>query len=184
MEQKIDDVIIKTERLIIRNFSPDDYQDLYEYLSDSETYTYEPGEPISLEETKTICKERSKRNDFLAVESEHKIIGHIYFSQIDPKDLETWEIGYIFNTRFHGKGFATEAVRAVIENGFYEKNIHKIIAHCNPENLASWKLLERVNMKREGELRRNIYFNRNKNGEPIWQDTYEYGILKEDLENG
>jgi RimJ/RimL family protein N-acetyltransferase len=172
---------LKTQRLVIRNFVSNDYKDLYEYLSDKETYKYEPGEPITLEKAKDVCIERSKSNDFLAIELENKIIGHIYFSQIEPKNLKTWEIGYIFNKEFHGKGFATEAVKAIIENGFFEKDVHKIIAHCNPKNISSWKLLERIRMKREGKLRKNIYFVKDKNGEPIWQDTYEYGILKEDI---
>jgi RimJ/RimL family protein N-acetyltransferase len=172
---------LKTQRLVIRNFVSNDYKDLYEYLSDKETYKYEPGEPITLEKAKDVCIERSKNNDFLAIELENKIIGHIYFSQIEPKNLKTWEMGYIFNKKFHGKGFATEAAKAIIENGFFEKDVHKIIAHCNPKNISSWKLLERIKMKREGKLRKNIYFIEDKNGEPIWQDTYEYGILKDDI---
>jgi RimJ/RimL family protein N-acetyltransferase len=47
-------------------------------------------------------------------------------------------------------------------------NIHKIIAYCNPKNISSWKLLERANMKREGKLRKNVYFNVDINGNPIW----------------
>ncbi len=176
-------MFLRTERLLIRNFIPTDYNDLYEYLSDEETYKYEPGEPITLKKAKELCEERSKNNIFFAVELENKIIGHIYFEQIEPEHLKTWEIGYIFNKRFHGKGFAAEAAKAVIQNGFNEKEVHKITAHCNPKNISSWKLLERVKMKREGKLRKNIYFKKDKNGEPIWQDTYEYGILKEDIEN-
>jgi hypothetical protein len=38
-------------------------------------------------------------------------------------------------------------------------------------------------MKREGKLRKNIYFRKDDNGNPIWLDTYEYGLLKIDLEN-
>ena len=44
--------MLSTQRLIIRPFHKNDYQDLYEYLSLKETYQYEPGEPISLEEAK------------------------------------------------------------------------------------------------------------------------------------
>jgi RimJ/RimL family protein N-acetyltransferase len=69
---------------------------------------------------------------------------------------------------------------AVLEYGFKNMNIHKVIAHCNPKNISSWKLLERVKMKREGKLRENIYFNNDENGNPIWLDTYEYGLLKSD----
>jgi len=171
---------IETKRLLIRNFIEDDYNDLYEYLSDKETYRFEPGEPITLETAKDLCKERSKTGNFLAVQLGNKVIGHIHFDQTEPKKSLTWEVGFIFNRKYHGKGYATESLRAIIEHGFRNMNIHKIIAHCNPKNVASWKLLERVKMKREGKLRKNIFFNKDKEGNPIWLDTYEYGLLRND----
>ena len=174
-------ILIKTKRLIIRNFKDNDYKDLFEYLSDKETYKYEPGEPITIETSKNLCKKRSKNNDFLAVQLKNKIIGHIYLGQIEPKTIKTWETGFIFNKKYQGKGYATEALKTVVEYGFKKMDIHKIIAHCNPKNTSSWKLLERIKMKREGKLRENIYFNVDKKGNPIWNDTYEYGLLKKDL---
>jgi len=173
-----------TERLKIRQFTKNDYSALHEYLSDKQTYKYEPGKPITIEKAKKLCIERSKNKIFSAVEliSEHKIIGHIYFNIIEPKHLLTYEIGFIFNKKYQGKGFATEAIQYFIDNQFLKSNIHKIIAHCNPKNIKSWKLLERLNFKREGKLRKNIFFNKDKNNNPIWLDTYEYGLLKEDKE--
>jgi len=172
-----------TERLKIRQFTKDDYIDLHEYLSDKQTYKYEPGKPITIKKSKKLCIERSKNHIFLAVElkSENKIIGHIYFNKIEPKNLLTYEIGYIFNKKYYGKGFATEAIQYFIKQQFSELNIHKIVAHCNPKNIKSWKLLERLMFKREGKLRKNIFFNTDKNNNPIWLDTYEYGLLKEDI---
>ena len=55
---------------------------------------------------------------------------------------------------------------------------------CNPKNERSWKLLERLHMRREGLLLQNIYFETDRNGAPIWLDTYEYAILKEEWCNG
>ena len=49
---------------------------------------------------------------------------------------------------------------------------------CNPVNTTSWRLLERLGMRREGHLIQNIYFKKDENGEPIWSDTFEYAILK------
>ena len=175
-------ISMKTKRLLIRNFKEDDYYDLYEYLSDKEIYRFEPGEPITINTAKKLCKERAKNNNFLAVQLENKIIGHIYFGQIKPEKLLTWETGFIFNRKYHGKGYATESLRAVIKYGFQNLNIHRITAHCNPKNIPSWKLLERVKMRREGKMRENIYFNDDVNGDPIWLDTYEYGLLKKDLD--
>jgi RimJ/RimL family protein N-acetyltransferase len=181
MSGKFKNISIKTKRLLIRNFMEDDYNDLYEYLSDKETYKFEPGKPITIEAAKNLCKERAKNNKFLAVQLKKKVIGHIYFGQIKPQNLMTWETGFIFNKKYQGKGYAAESLTAVIEYGFKNMNIHKITAHCSPENVASWKLLERVKMKREGRLRKNIYFNKDEKRNPIWLDTYEYGLLKNDL---
>jgi len=172
-----------TEKLKIRKFKENDYTDLYEYLSDRQTYKYEPGKPITIEEAKRLCVARSKNRRFFAVKlkSENKIIGHIYFNAIEPKKLLTYEIGFIFNKKYQGKGYATEAIRNFINHQFSISDIHKIIAHCNPRNIKSWKLLERLKFKREGKLRKNIFFNKDENNNPVWLDTYEYGLLVEDL---
>jgi len=172
-----------TERLKIRPFTINDYTDLYEYLSDKQTYEYEPGKPITTEQSKELCIERAKNRTFFAVElkSENKVIGHIYFNKTEPKELLIYEIGYIFNKKYQGHGYAAEAMQYFIERQFSETDIHKIIAHCNPKNIKSWKLLERLKFKREGKLRKNIFFKKDKNKNPIWLDTYEYGLLKEDI---
>ena len=145
MNKKSKKISIETKRLIIRNFMVNDFKDLFEYLSDIEIYRFEPGSPINIEMAKYLCKERSKSNKFLAVVLKNKVIGHIYFSQIEPKELMTWETGYIFNREYQKNGFATESLKAVIEYGFKNLYVHKIIAHCNPKNISSWKLLERTN---------------------------------------
>jgi len=175
--------IIITERLILRQFTKNDYIDLYDYLSNKQTYKYEPGKPINIKKSKELCIKRSKNRTFFAVvlKSENKLIGHIYFNRIDPKHLLIYEIGYIFNRKYQGKGFATEAIQNFIKDQFTKSNVHKIVAHCNPKNKKSWQLLERLKFKREGKLRKNIFFNKDKNKKPIWLDTYEYGLLKEDI---
>jgi RimJ/RimL family protein N-acetyltransferase len=74
-------------------------------------------------------------------------------------------------------GYATEAARAVMEDAFTGRDARRVIAMCNPLNAPSWRLLERLGMRREGHIRENIYFKEDATGEPVWQDTYEYGIL-------
>ena len=100
---------------------------------------------------------------------------------MEPTEFQIYEIGYIFNQNYHGNGYATESIGKFIEYKFSELNIHKIVAHCNPKNIPSWKLLERLKFKREGKLRKNIFFHKNQKDEPIWLDTYEYGLLFEDF---
>ena len=52
----------------------------------------------------------------------------------------------------------------------------------NPLNTASWRLLERLGMRREGYLMQNIVFHRDEEGQPLWQDTYAYAMLAEEWE--
>lgn len=66
------------------------------------------------------------------------------------------------------------------EEALNEWGARSVIAVCNPLNSYSWKLLERLGMRREGTLLQNIYFKTDQEGNPIWCDTYEYGILKEE----
>jgi len=168
---------------MIRPFLENDYKDLHEYLSLKETYQFEPGEPVSLEEAKKIASERAKGTDFGAVtlKDNKKLIGHVSFIQTEPKYLLTWEIGFIFNPAFRNKGYASEAARAIITHAFTKLGAHRIVGHCTPENIPSWKVLEKCGMKREGLLRKNVFFRKDKNGKPHWLDSYDYAMLAEDL---
>ena len=170
---------IETERLIIRRFKEEDWKDLYEYLSDEEVVRYEPYQTFSVEEAQREVKGRAESPNFFAVclKKNNKLIGNVYFAK---QEFKTWEIGYVFNRVYQGKGYATEAAKAVIEYGFEMRGARRIIAMCNPLNMASWRLLERLGMRREGHLRQNIYFKKDEQGNPIWSDTYEYAILKEE----
>lgn len=167
---------LMTERLYLRCFREKDWEDLYEYLSDENVLRYEPYEVFDREQCRQEAIHRSQNQDFLAVclKETDKVIGNLYFSK---QEFDTWELGYVFNGAYQGKGYATEGARAVLEEAFEQLGAHRIVAMCNPENEASWRLLERLHMRREGHLVRNIYFKRDESGAPIWQDTYEYAML-------
>lgn len=173
---------MQTERLFIRNFKAEDWHDLYEYLSQKEVLKYEPEPERTEEECKSIAIERSKSNIFWAVihKESRKMIGHVYFCQSEPKEFLTWEIGYIFNPKYYRYGYATEASRRIMKYGFEQLGAHRIIGMCNPENTPSWKLLERLSMRREAYQKKNIFFKRTSDGNPVWLDTYQYAMLSEE----
>jgi RimJ/RimL family protein N-acetyltransferase len=173
---------LQTARLLIRRFQAQDWRDLHEYLSQKEVLTYEPGNESDEEECQRLALERSQRNDFWAVclRESGKLIGHVYFSQQEPQAFLTWEIGYIFNPTYYGQGYATEACRALLRYGFIQLGAHRIIALCNPENTASWRLLERLSMRREGYFKKKAFFRTTDDGLPLWHDAYEYAILEEE----
>ena len=174
---------ITTERLILRAFCLADADDLYAYLSDERVYQFEPGAPIDREQAKKMAAEFSTSSDFWAVEvqAEQKVIGQVYFKQIDPLHLMTWELGYILSPHYQRQGYASEAAAALVRHGFANWSIHRVVAHCNPQNSASWKLLEKIGFRREGLLKKNVYFRKDAAGEPLWTDTLVYARL--DSEN-
>jgi [ribosomal protein S5]-alanine N-acetyltransferase len=176
----------QTARLVVRSFCSEDAPDLFEYLSNPLVYLYEPGDPISRAKADSLASDFARSPDFWAVEltCEHKLIGQIYFSQIEPYHLMTWELGYILSPDYQRKGYTSEAAGTLVRYGFSTGQIHRIIAHCNPDNMASWKLLERIGFRREGLLHKNIYFRKNASGEPNWIDSFVYGMLAEDLRGG
>ena len=161
--------IIETERLIIRPFKDSDKRDLCDYLSLPEIYEFEPGQPITMDEATELASERAKGNDFWAVELKmnNRMIGHLYLNQIEPKDRMTWELGYIFNPKYHRKGFASEASLSLVTFAFEQYIAHRIMARCIPENIASWKLLERIGFTREAHFRRYGFFKKDEDGLPI-----------------
>jgi [ribosomal protein S5]-alanine N-acetyltransferase len=175
-------VIMETERLIIRKFKNDDWKDLYEYLSQESVVKYEPYDVYSEAASKQEAVNRSKNDAFWAVclKENNKLIGNVYFEQQEPKDFLTWEIGYVFNPLYYGKGYATEASKRILQYGFEQLGAHRIIARCNPENSASWKLLERLSLRQEGHFKKPAYFKKTIDGKAIWHDAYQYAIIEEE----
>ncbi len=100
---------------------------------------------------------------------ENILIGHIAFFKYFGN--HTYEIGWVFHPDFHNKGYASEAARAVLEYAFTKMKIHRIIATCQPENISSFRVMEKIGMRREG------------NGNDWW-DEYYYAILKDEWGEG
>ncbi len=116
-------------------------------------------------------------DDFAAIElkSEKKVIGNVYFGS---RDFEAREIGYIVNKKYQRCGYAFEAITEMMKLGEKE-HIHRLFAECDPRNICSWKLLEKLGFDREAFFKKNVYFKKDDNGNPLWQDTYVYGYLSD-----
>ena len=175
-------VVLETERLILRRFEPGDGEDLFEYLSDEETVRFEPYGVFTREQADAEAARRAGDEAFWAVcpKDSGKLIGNVYFCLQQPEQFRAWEIGYVFNRLFCGRGYATEAVVRVMRHGFEVMGAHRIEAHCNPLNERSWKLLERAGLRREGHFPQKAWFKRDASGQPIWHDAYAYGLLDEE----
>lgn len=167
---------IITKRLILREFRESDYDDLFEYLSQLEDDEFEGYPGITYENGRDHLNCRIESEEFYAVEMKEtgKVIGNIYFGK---RDFEAREIGYIINKNYQRKGYAYEALGAVIEEAF-RNGVHRVYAECDPRNECSWKLLEKAGLEREAHFKQNIFFHRDENGMPKWKDTYVYAMLR------
>lgn len=172
---KDNEILLETNRLIIRKYIESDFQDLYEYLSDEEVVKYEPYKPLSKEETKENLKWRINSDEMFAIvlKENKKMIGNVYLGKRDYNQLE---LGYVLNKNYWHQGYAKEAITQLLKNEF-SKGIHRIYAECDANNIASQKLLESLKFQKEALLKENIYFWKDENDKPIWKDTLIYALL-------
>ena len=167
---------IRTQRLLLRPFRESDYDDLFEFLSQLEDDEFEGYPGITCENGRQHLAYRLGSEEFCAMELKEsgKVIGNICCGN---RDFAAREVGYIVNKHYQRQGYAAEALSAVIAQAFRE-GAHRVYAECDPRNVPSWKLLEKVGMQREAHLRQNIWFRRNEYGRPVWKDTLVYAILE------
>jgi len=109
----------------------------------------------------------------LAVERKEdgKVIGLVGFI---CRDHRQGEIGWALGVEHRGQGYATEAARALMDYGFNSLGRHRIHADTSSDNLASWRIMERLGMRREALLRGSAY------EEGKWVDRYIYGMLADE----
>ncbi len=128
------DIIIETDRLILRRFNEEDLNDLFEYLSCEEVVKYEPYKAFNLTEAKKHLDWLVSTEEMIAVElkSNHKVIGNIYLGN---RDFQSLEIGFVFNKLYWNQGYAKESCSSIIKHSF-KNGIHRIYAQCDPKNIS------------------------------------------------
>lgn len=168
-------VLFTTERLAIRKFVADDFEDLADILTDRDVTYFEPYETFTKEACIQEAINFSKSKEFFAVVLENKVIGKIYFSD---KDFGSYEIGYTFNGEYQGKGYAYESVKGMMTYAFSVMGVRRIFAEINARNTKSIRLIERLGMRKEAEHKE--LFPRKEN-ENVFDDFYVYALLKKEF---
>lgn len=176
-------IILKSERLIIRPISENDIENIFELQSLQQTAKFNTSKvPTDINETKINVekwiaennKEKIKHFTF-AVEliDDEKFIGLIglHLGKEHYRNAEVW---FQYNYRFWNKGYATESLRKIIDFAFETLKLHRIEAGCAIENFGSISVLEKVGMLREAHTRQLLPL---KSG---WSDNYGYAILSGD----
>jgi RimJ/RimL family protein N-acetyltransferase len=167
---------LRTDRLIIRDFEKKDAEGLFEILENPPVNCFMREKLNTLDEAEKEVERRCKEGGHFAVclSDTDLIIGDLFAMKEEP---DTYSVGWNFNLNYGGKGYATEAAKALIEHLFHS-DARRIYAYAEDDNFSSQKLCERLGMRKEGLFIEFISFINNPDGTPHYENTYQYAILK------
>ncbi|MBO9534936.1 MAG: GNAT family N-acetyltransferase [Solirubrobacteraceae bacterium] len=171
---------VETERLMLRRAEPEDWAEVYAYTRLKEVADYAGGQPDDEEEFEEKWASEMVLNRIVVL-LDGAIIGYvmlrIYDAWAQPEvrgdaAAVQAEVGYTFAPEAQGQGYATEAVRAVIDLSFGPIGLRRVTASVFTDNEPSWRLLERLGMRREAHtIADSLHRDRG------WLDGYDYALL-------
>lgn len=169
---------LETDRLLLLPLTEGDFLNIHEMNAFNQVAQYNTiGIPKDISVTTALLEEVLRNESALAwcirTKESNAFVGEIGIN-LSSERYRKGEIHYNLHPDFWGNGFATEAVKAIINYGFSSLRLHRIEAGVATANTRSISLLERVGMTREGVCRKIL---------PLvsgWSDNYMYAILEED----
>lgn len=174
------DYPLHTERLQLRPFSRGDVDAVYAYRKREDVARYLFDVPLSREECALAVQQRTAQVA-LATEGDKIILGvelaqtGVLVGEVSliwrSVDARQGEIGWIFDPHYHGQGYATEAANLMLDLAFGPGDIHRVSARCDVRNEASWRLMERLGMRREAHFREHAIF------KSRWDEEFIYALL-------
>ena len=186
--------MLETDRLILRPFRMEDAADVYEYLKKPMVNCFACMKLNNLEEAQTAVAEKMTHHEYclaITLKSTGKVIGeieaHPESSQPDSAEnyaKDTFSPCWMLNPEYQGKGYAFEGAKAFFDYLFYQKGARRIYAYTEDYNKSSQHLCEKLGMRQEGFFREFVSFINDAEGNPIYENTLQYAILKKEWECG
>ena len=171
--------VLITGRLILRPYETGDFEAVHAYASIPEVSQYMDWGPNTTENTRDFvarCVDAAQSwqetGFFFAVvrKDDNRLIGGCDMSAERGATREGG-IGYCLHPDFWGRGYMTECAEALLKLGFEEMKWRRITSFCDPDNIGSWRVMEKVGMRREGHEREAKWF------KGRWHDWLKYAIL-------
>lgn len=174
-------MFLHTQRLLLRNFTASDLESFLAYRNDPQVAKYQSWTlPYAREKGRAFIAEMTdmhapKQGQWLQLALELKetgsLIGDVAFC-IKDDDARQAVIGFTIVSACWQKGFATEALTALLDYLFEDIDLHRVTADCDTENSGSWKTLEKLGFRREAHFVESVLIGNE------YTSEFHYGLLQ------
>jgi RimJ/RimL family protein N-acetyltransferase len=175
---------VRTDRLTLRRATPGDLEATWRFRRLGSVSRWLTRAPATLDEYRTQFGDPGRLAKTLVVQLDTEVIGdlmlqvHDAWAQaevVEQARAVQAELGWVLHPDHAGQGYATEAVRELIRICFVDLGLRRVTAGCFAANDASWRLMERVGMRREAyTVRESLH----RSGE--WLDGMGYALLADE----
>jgi RimJ/RimL family protein N-acetyltransferase len=171
---------LETNRLLLRHFCEADLDEFLAYRSDPQVAQYQGWDvPYELDAGRTFID--GMKNALpgtpgkwfqvaVVLKNSKRLLGDCAFHVMENDKRQAY-IGITLARSYWGKGYGEETCRRLLDYLFYELNLHRVVAECDVENIASFTLLKRLGFRREAHLIENIWF------KGAWGSEFHYAML-------
>ena len=172
---------IETPRLILRKYRTEDFDAVHSYARNEENFNFMPfptnTEEVTRQKIASFIEKAEKNpiknyNWAITLKDNGRMIGGCVFDV----NGTCGEIGWMLHRDFWQQGYGTEVGFALLKFGFETLNSRRIIAECNAENTGSWRIMEKIGMRREGHFLDSMP--PHKKSDRDYNDAYLYAILR------
>jgi [ribosomal protein S5]-alanine N-acetyltransferase len=183
-------MMLETERLVLREYADEDVPAVLAYYADERYWRFyneeeragDAGarEMVSLFQGWQRESPRTHYQLAVTLKQSGALIGSCglrvrrLVDHGSPKAGFEADIGYEIAPALWGHGYATEAARGIVRFGFEELKLHRVWSYCLADNIASWRVMEKVGLQLEGRLRENHWM------KDRWWDSLVYGLLEQE----
>ena len=172
---------LSTDRMTLRLLQPDDFEALFAFLSLPEVAQYQYWKPMDRDlvaekhaDWMTLDGEEGRHLELgMVLKSTDALIGHVFLGFRDVAARQA-EIGFTTHPDFQRQGLSFEVVHALVAAGFAHYGQHRIFGRCDARNAGSYRLMEKLGMRREAHFREHALFKGD------WDEEYYYAILEDE----
>jgi RimJ/RimL family protein N-acetyltransferase len=175
---------VRTDRLVLRRATEPDLDATWAYRRDPTVTRWLSAAPPTLERHRAAFTAHGQLGHLILIELDGRVIGDAMirvedgWGQVEAADTARRtqaELGWAVDPAYAGRGFATEAARALVDLCFGPLGLRRVYALCFAANEPSWRLMERLGMRREQHL---VKESLHRSGE--WMDSLGYALLAEE----